>query len=169
MKITTPLLFFLLTSLPVSVYAGAVREVELSDGSVLQAEVVGMRHGVYQLRSSTLGEFEVPESQVVAIRTPHSEPAPAPASEWDGDVASPQPQQNLPAAGALQQALTQDPAALNKILSLQNDPLVQSILSDESTMQAVESGDLGALLNDPKIKALMNHPTVRDLGQSYEQ
>ncbi len=117
MKITTPLLFFLLRSLPVSVYAGAVREVELSDGSVLQAEVVGMRHGAYQLRSSTLGEFEVPESQVVAIRTPHSEPAPAPASEWDGDVASPQPQQNLPAAGALQQALTQDPAALNKILS----------------------------------------------------
>lgn len=167
MKITTPLLFFLLTCLPVSVYAGAVREVELSDGSVLQAEVVGMRHGVYQLRSSTLGEFEVPESQVVAIRTPHSEPAPAPAS--DGDVASPQSQQTLPAAGALQQALTQDPAALNKILSLQNDPLVQSILSDESTMQAVESGDLGALLNDPKIKALMNHPTVQDLGQSYGQ
>ncbi len=172
MKITTPLLFFLLTCLPVSVYAGAVREVELSDGSVLQAEVVGMRHGVYQLRSSTLGEFEVPESQVVAIRTPHSEPAPAPASEWvewDGYVASPQSQQTLPAAGALQQALTQDPAALNKILSLQNDPLVQSILSDESTMQAVESGDLGALLNDPKIKALMNHPTVQDLGQSYGQ
>ena len=171
MKITTPLLFFLLTILPVSVYAGAVREVELSDGSVLQAEVVGMRHGVYQLRSSTLGEFEVLESQVIAIRT-HSEPAPAPASEWaewDGDVASPQPQQNLPAAGALQQALTQDPAALNEILSLQNDPLVQSILSDESTMQAVESGDLGALLNDPKIKALMNHPTVQDLGQSYGQ
>ena len=174
MKITTPLLFFLLTSLPVSVYAGALREVELSDGSVVQAEVVGMRHGVYQLRSNTLGEFEVPESQVVAIRTPHSEPAPgepvpAPASEWDGDVASRQPQQTLPAAGELQQALTQDPAALNKILSLQNDPLVQSILSDESTMQAVESGDLGALLNDPKIKALMNHPTVQDLGQSYGQ
>ena len=47
MKITTSLLFFLLTSLPVFVYAGALREVELSDGSVLQAEVVGMRHGVY--------------------------------------------------------------------------------------------------------------------------
>ncbi len=169
MKITTPLLFFLLTCLPVSVYAGTVREVELSDGSVVQAEVVSLRHGVYQLRSSTLGEFEVPESQVVAIRTPHREPGAAPASEWDGDVASPLPQQTLPAAGDLQQALTQDPAALNKILSLQNDPLVQSILSDESTMQAVESGDLGALLNDPKIKALMNHPTVQDLGQSYGQ
>ena len=36
-------------------------------------------------------------------------------------------------------------------------------------MQAVESGDLGALLNDPKIKALMNHPTLQDLGQSYGQ
>ena len=103
MKITTPLLFFLLTCLPVSVYAGAVREVELSDGSVLQAEVVGLRHGVYQLRSSTLGEFEVPESQVVAIRTPLSEPAPgkpAPAPASDGDVASPQSQQALSAAGA---------------------------------------------------------------------
>ena len=56
---------------------------------------------------------------------------------------------------------------MNKILSLQDDPLMQSILSDEQLMQAIHSGNLGALMNDPKIRALMSHPTVQDLGGQY--
>ena len=56
---------------------------------------------------------------------------------------------------------------MSKILSLQDDPLVQSILSDDRLMQSIHSGNLGALMNDPKIRALMSHPTVQDLGGQY--
>ena len=56
---------------------------------------------------------------------------------------------------------------MSKILSLQDDPLVQDILRDERLMQAIHAGNLGALMNDPKIRALMSHPTVRDLGGQY--
>jgi hypothetical protein len=58
---------------------------------------------------------------------------------------------------------------MNKILSLQNDPLVQSILEDATTMRAIEAGDIGTLLNDPKIRALMSHPTVQGLSGKYKQ
>ena len=173
MKIRIAMLCLLLMCSPAFTSGETLREVELSDGSVVRAEVIGMHDGVYLMRSQTLGEFEVPESQVVTIRTAGSRPAsgaatPAP-SDWKIDTSDIQPlPQSLPSAGELQQVLSQDPAAMNQILSLQDDPLVQSILGDAGTMQAVQSGDLGALLNDPKIKALMEHPTVQGLSQEHE-
>ena len=171
MRMTIPALLLFLTSLFTAAYGGMLREVELSDGSVVHAEIVGMEQGMYRLRSSALGEFEVPESQVIMIRTPDRESVSASPvrkpSDTQVDAVDGRPQLSLPSAGELQHALSQDPAAMNEILSLQDDPLVQSILGDARTMQAVQAGDLGTLLNDPKIKALMKHPTVQGLSQSH--
>ena len=127
---------------------------------------------VYRLRSDTLGTITVPEDQVKAIRSPGETivrpqitPEPIPSTS-SSPLATPTP---TPSANDLQQVLSQDPAAMNKILSLQNDPLMQQILSDENTMRAVQAGDLGTLLNDPKVRALLNHPTVRELSDQYGQ
>jgi hypothetical protein len=150
-----------------------VREIELTDGSIIRAEVVSMRQGVYRLRSDLLGEIEVAEQRIKAIRSPEVEAAaPRLDREPEGEsyapvatFATPAP---TPAAEDLQQRFQQDPRALEKILSLQNDPLVQSILQDPGTMQAIEARDLGTLLNDPKIRALMSHPTVQELSREHE-
>jgi len=166
------LFILILCGLPHPAFSGTLREIELIDGSIIQAEVLSMDGKVYQLRSETLGTIEVPEYRVKAIRSPGEtlvrpqitpEPTLSPASP---SSTTPIP---TPSANDVQQALSQDPAAMNKILSLQNDPLMQQILSDENTMRAVQAGDLGALLNDPKIRALMDHPTVRDLNSQYGQ
>jgi hypothetical protein len=170
MRVSAFLLLLSVCCYPILAHGGALREIELADGSVVRAEVVSMNNGIYRLRSETLGEIEVPESRVRAIRSPGAQAArpqisPEPeASEYSPATAAPAP---APSGDDLQQALTNDPAAMEKILSLQNDPLMQSILSDESTMEAVQAGDLGTLLNDPKIRALMNHPTVRELSDQY--
>jgi hypothetical protein len=150
-----------------------VREIELTDGSIIRAEVVSMSQGVYRLRSDLLGEIEVPEQRIKAIRSPEAEAAAprldrAPEEESYAPVATFSTPAPTPAAEDLQQRLQQDPRALEKILSLQNDPLVQSILQDPGTMQAIEARDLGTLLNDPKIRALMSHPTVQELSREHE-
>ena len=150
------------------------REIELTDGSVIRAEVVSMSNGMYRLRSDALGEIEVPEQRIKTIRSPEAKTATA---RMEGEPAreSSVPAEALstpaPASSAedLQQTLQQDPEAMEKILTLQNDPLVQSILNDAGTMRAIEAGDLGALLNDPKIRALMSHPTVQGLSGKYRQ
>lgn len=156
--------------LPFFAYGGTLREVELIDGSIIRAEVLSMDGKMYRLRSDALGTIEMPEYQIKAIRSPGeslvrpqtaAEPAFSPSAS---PRATPAP---TPSANDLQQALSQNPAAMNKIISLQNDPLMQQILGDENTMRAVQAGDLGALMNDPKVRALMNHPTIRELsGQS---
>jgi len=151
-----------------------VREIELTDGSLIRAEVVSMSQGVYRLRSDLLGEIEVPEQRIRVIRSPAAEAA---TPKMDGEPgvesyapgAAFSPPAPTPSAAELQQRLQQDPRALEKILSLQNDPLVQSILGDAGTMRALEAGDIGTLLNDPKIRALMSHPTVQELSHEHEQ
>lgn len=67
------------------------------------------------------------------------------------------------AVSAMQGALLADDASREKVLSLQNDAQVQAILNDPATMRAVQAGDLGALMSNPKFKALLDNPTVRSL------
>jgi hypothetical protein len=63
----------------------------------------------------------------------------------------------------MQGALLADPASRDQVLSLGDDPQVKAILDDPATMRAVHAGDLGVLMNDPKIRALLQNPTVRGL------
>lgn len=172
MRVPTVLFLFTLCGSPLLAYGGTLREIELIDGSVIRAEVVSMNGQTYRLRSETLGEVEIPEPRVKAIRavetplTTQQSSAATPTNELLPAVIPAAPT-SASAVDDLQQAFSQDPAALNDILSLQDDPLMQSILSDERTMQAVQSGNLGMLLSDPKIRALMNHPKIQELTGKY--
>ena len=124
--------------LPFFAYGGTVREVELIDGSIIRAEMLSMDGKMYRLRSDALGTIEVPESQVKAIRSPgESLVHPQTAEELTfgsstSPLATPVP---TPSANGLQQALSQNPAAMNKIISLQNDPLMQQILGDDFMLE----------------------------------
>jgi len=169
------LLFILATVwFPLSASGETAREIELTDGSIIRAEVVSMSQGIYRLRSDALGEIEVPEERIKAIRLPKVETAtPRIDGEPEKEVSAPTEALSPPAPASsaedIQQVFQHDPAAMEKILSLQNDPLVQSILEDAGTMRAVEAGDIGTLLNDAKIRALMSHPTVQELSRGHGQ
>jgi hypothetical protein len=165
-------------------YGDPLREVELIDGSVIRAQVLSMDGKTYRLRSETLGEVEIPEYRVKAIRVPEArsetlqqhDTATAPRqSRQETEPAIPDTNAavpdflpaTIPSTSELQNAVTQDPAAMSSILSMRDDPLVQSILSDDRLMRAIHSGNLAELMNDPKVRALMDHPTVRGLGSRY--
>jgi hypothetical protein len=174
MRFSSILFTFATICSPLLASGETVREIELTDGSLIRAEVVSMSQGVYRLHSDTLGEIEVPEHRIKAIRSLEAETI-TPRIEVKPEEESSVPTETLsapaPALSAedLQQRLQQDPTAMEKIRSLQNDPLVQSILDDAGTMQAVEAGDIGTLLNDPKIRALMSHPTIQELSRRHGQ
>lgn len=133
--------------------AGPAQDIELSDGSVVRAEVVSMNGGTYVLRSETLGRLEMPAANIRSISS--GEPAAR------ANAVSPSSVQ----IDGIRKSIINDPEALNKIQSLQGDPVVQNVLNDPDTMRAISAGDLDTLMNDPKIKALMQHSTVQELTQ----
>ena len=160
MKGPTVLLLLALSWFPLPAYSDVIREVELIDGSQLRAEILALTDGVYTLHSESMGEIKISADKIKTIRLTGVADAPTPTS--------PETSPQLPSqASNLRQSLMQNPDDMNKILSLQDDPLVQSILQDPKTMQAINAGDIGSLLADPKIQTLMQHPTVRGLSQQY--
>ena len=176
MKVPLILMLVALVSFPVcaqsDVTHDVVREVELTDGSRIQAEVVSLSQGVYTLRSESLGEIEIPAEKVKTIRlagTPDASPSTSLTPSTSS--ASSTPPESTPAVNSqvsnMQLSLMQNPANVDTILSLQEDPLVQSILNDAETMKAIKAGDIGTLLGNPKIRALMGHPTIQGMSQEY--
>src|SRR5262249_26108784 len=115
---------------PLPASGETMREIELTDGSIIRAEVVSMSRGIYRLRSDTLGEIEVPEQQIKPTGSSRVKPAP-PRTNVNPEKKPPPPGKPPPApapaaaAEDLQKVSKQAPAAMEKILSLQNDPLMQ--------------------------------------------
>lgn len=160
MKGPLVLMLVALVCFPGSAKSDMAREIELTDGSQIQAEVVSLSQGIYTLHSESLGEIKIPAEKVKTIRLAGT-----------AESSSLTPQVSTPAASSqvsnMQLSLMQNPANVDTILSLQEDPLVQSILNDAETMRAVKAGDIGSLLANPKIQALMGHPTIQGMSQEY--
>lgn len=64
---------------------------------------------------------------------------------------------------ALQERMLADPEIAGAVQSLRDDPQVQEILADPAIAAALQSGDVGALLSDPRIKRLAEDPTVQSV------
>ena len=56
-----------------------------------------------------------------------------------------------------------DEQLLNNILSLQNDPDVQEILNDPAIVRAVNSGNIDALISNPKFMQQLVNPKIQSI------
>lgn len=144
--------------------AGQLREVVLEDGSVILAEVLAMKDGVYTLKSKAMGTIDIDESAIRAIRSP-SAAGTAPAA-----VAS-QPRTDEAGSAGVQAmrksmmgSVMSNPNLLGMIFALRNDPQVQRVLQDPEVMEKVMAGDMEGLKNDPAFRALMENPDIQSLA-----
>jgi len=139
-------------------YAGDVREIDLSDGSVIQGEVISLSNGIYTIRSDNLGIIKLEESKVLAIRPRSS----AMDSQSAQTGSSPGQMQSL------QQKMMNDQEIMVLIQSLQNDPEFKRILEDPEIMKAVNAGDVAALAANPKFMKLLNNATVQEIEKKVK-
>ncbi|MFQ5671809.1 MAG: hypothetical protein ACE5G9_01845 [Nitrospinales bacterium] len=148
---------------------GTPKEIELTDGSVIQAEVLSFSNGIYRLKSNTLGVFSIDEKKIRSIRFKQSGSANSPPR---GASSRNVPGGNFSATGGqpvqqqvreMTDRLMQDPDALRLIQSLSNDPSVKGILKDRELMRAIDRQDLERLATDPKIQSLMRNKTLGKL------
>ena len=133
--------------------------IELKDGSRIEGEIQSIDNGVYTVLSPSIGTVHIAQSNIVRIvyggDVPKSAGSPGKVSASDdaltGDVRQ------------LQTRLAQDPATMQSIMSLQDDPQVQAILSDPEIVKAIQDGDYMSLVGNAKIKALESNEHLKQL------
>ena len=139
--------------------APASPTIELKDGSRIEGEIQGIDSGVYTVVSPSLGTVHVAQSNIVRIVYSGDASKAADSSGKSSahdDAVTGEIQQ-------LQTRMTQDPAAMQSIMSLQSDPQIQAILSDPAIVKAMQDGDYMSLLGNPKIQALESNEHLKQL------
>jgi hypothetical protein len=151
----------------------AENRIELRDGSVITADLIGIVDGGYRVRSTALGEMTIPESQVLAIRPASAGAAPG-ATAATPATAAPSPGAGTsPQAAdlaAIQQQLLSNPQTMEAITRLQSDPDVQAALADPEFTRLIMSGNVEALRTNPRTQRLMENPAIKAIaGQAKGQ
>jgi hypothetical protein len=131
--------------------AAEIKEIELTDGSIITGEVLSLSNGVYTIRTGSLGTLKIDDAKVRSIRPQNT--ATSRQSGQTSDVKS------------LQDKMMSDQEVMGMIESLKDDPQFKKILEDPEIMNAVNSGDTASLLANPKFLQLLHNPTVRDIQQ----
>ncbi len=144
----------LVLMLAAGAWAKELREIELTDGSVLSGEILSLNNGVFTIRTPNLGVITIAQSKVRTIRE-QPVAGEAAAGPGSGDLSA--------QARSMQGKMMGDKEIMGLILSLQDDPEFQKILADPEVMGAVSAGDLTALTANPRFMQLMNNPTVKKI------
>lgn len=134
--------------------SAAAETLTLNDGTIIHGEIESLRGDVYTVRTSALGTVQVRKENVRRIEQTHE----------STPTAAPDPSEAL----AVQTRLLQDPALLSMIQALQSDPDVQAVLADPEIMNAVLSGNIGVLMNHPRIIALTDNAKIREIVEAAQ-
>ena len=152
-------IFLFLWIVPSSSHAGVRSQVQLLDGTLIQAEIISFSKGIYKLRSKSLGTISVAEDRVQSIRPNKSQISGTPAQLETADPPVGQKVQGL------QQKLTSDPKTMEMLLDLRKDPSMIGVLNDKDLMRAIQQGNLSTVIKNPKIQKLMKSKAVGDVIQ----
>ena len=142
-----------------SALAGELKEIELTDGSVITGEVLSLANGVYTIRIASLGTVTVRDDRVRTIRSRGSA-SPAPSATTAPSSAE---------ISSLTEKMMNDSEVMDMIQSLKDDPSFQKALEDPEFMKAVAAGDTAALMANPKFLEIMNNATVRDIQRKMQK
>jgi hypothetical protein len=122
-----------------NVSGGEIRRITLDDGSVITGEIISLDSGLFTIKSVSLGTLQIDDSKVRSIN---------PVTNIKEEIQ------------LLKQEILNNEELLEIILPLQEDPDFQRALADPSIMEAVESGDMDALLSNPDFLRLLNNPRI---------
>jgi hypothetical protein len=129
--------------------AAEIKEIELTDGSVITGEILSLSSGVYTIRTGSMGTLKIDDAKVRAIRPRGS----SSSSPQAGEIKS------------LQDRMLTDREVMGKIESLKDDPQFMRTLEDPEIMNAVNNGDVAALMANPRFLELLQNPMVQDIKQ----
>jgi hypothetical protein len=123
-------------------YGADIKQVTLNDGSIIHGEILSLSDGLYTLKSISLGTIKIEESKIQSI---------TPLENIKKEIQT------------FEQKIMNNAELLNIILPLQDDPDFQKALEDPSIIEAIEIGDMNALLSNPKFIKLLDNVTILNI------
>jgi hypothetical protein len=147
------LLFSIFLIMP-AVHASEMREIELTDGTVIAGEIVSLSDNVYTVRSASLGTVQIEGSRIRTIRA-------------KGSVGN--PGAFVDQVQSLQEKMAGSGEIMSIIKTLESDPEFQEILHDPDIMRAVQAGDISALMANAKFMKLLNKQEVQQIKKEIGQ
>jgi hypothetical protein len=130
----------------------------LKDGSQIKGNLSGVSNGVYTITTPTMGDVKISAAQVASIST--GAPLVSAPAAPPGDPNAAELNQRIEAA---QSRLMSDPAMMQQLAEMLQDPEIAQIIQDPQLAQLVMSRDVKAIEANPKAKKLMENPKIRAL------
>ncbi len=145
-----------------------VAAIHLNDGTTVRGEVISLKGGSYQIRSSSLGDLSIPESKIKLV-----EFNPASSSATPTSTPADPAQVNAAANAAatisnITSRLQSSPALLGDIHSLTNDPDIMAIVQDPEIQRLIAAGDYTALMTNAKMRRLMSNAKIRNITSQLQ-
>lgn len=136
------------------------KTITLLDGTKVKGEIIRFENGTYSIHSPTLGDIQIQDTNVVSITTGDTvEPAEkSAAANLSKDFIQ-----------AQQAAVMRDPALMEDLMKLSQDPQFMELLNDPAFVEAVQNSDVEKLQNHPKTLMLMNNPQIKGMIEKIQQ
>jgi hypothetical protein len=145
-------------------FAQNTKSFTLKDGSIIKGELISFQDQMYSIRLPGQSQtMDVPESYVIQISDANT----ANSANTSSTIAP----STIPSAAQIQNMqnmLLADPAAMEQIQSLLQDPEITSILSDPDFMNAVMTYDTQKVSENEKTQKLLENPKILRLIESFQ-
>ena len=133
--------------------AARAEVIELRDGTRLTGRIGAVDDSTYTIISPSMGEIRVDRGEVVRIEQDSTATG---LSASDSSLQS------------MQATIAANPAMMQAVMALSQDPEVQAILAEPEIMQAINRGDMQAVMNNARVRRLMENPQVQSLSREVQ-
>lgn len=154
-------LFILVLS--VIAYGAQKTKIELTDGSIIEAEVVSLSGGVYTLNTDSLGQIKIDASKIKKLSTLNTGAMP---SVNLSDISNTAVKSQI---DTMKTAMVNDPQTMEIIAGLLVDPQFQELLKDPEIVNALNSGNIQALMSNAKFMSITSHPKLGEIRNKLKE
>ena len=148
--------------------AQQTQRIVLNDNSIIVGEIVEMRDGVYRIKTTAMGEVQVRADQINSMTANNSsqvqildQEPPASHNPRQPDSANYSHQQEHVNSRVRSMAMNED--YLENLMDLSGSSEMLSVMSDPEVMDAISRNDYEFLMNNEKMKNLMDSQGIRSL------
>lgn len=154
----------LFLGLNITAYGGGLSKIELTDGSILNGEIVSYLNGIYTINTANFGVIKVSSTKVSKIESVNNVLPNTPINFV--------PQSNNPTQSQVStygQTLMKNPENAAIFKELTSNPGLQKMASDPQVQAVAKTGDIQSLMDNPEFMKIVNSPEIQESVKKLKQ